>query len=400
MRTALTAVVIIPTYNEVENIAKTIDSVFKNTLDSQDKLLVLVVDDTSPDGTAEVVQKLATKNKQIHLLSNQQKSGLGKAYLKGMKYAFTTLKADVVFEFDADGSHDATKIPVFIEQIRQGNDMVLGSRYRKGGSIPANWGAHRKFLSLFGNLFISVVLTHFAIRDWTTGFRAITKKVYESVAPEMKGHRFSGYTFQIGFLHKAVRKQFRIAEVPFHFVDRTHGHSKLGMEYIKNTLLYILKVRYQEISQLRAFKFAVVGFIGFGVNTVGLLFVFGRMQVLGDAALWLRQYIPFEFINIAFMANLLAAECAIISNFIWNNVYTFQERRMTNPLQILYKFPQFNISSFGTVLIASFIVGVGTSLTGITTLSKFFWLIIATAVGMVINYIVYSTIIWRKKPSK
>src|SRR5690606_21568905 len=103
-------------------------------------------------------------------------AGLGGAYLKGMTEAFENLGADVIFEFDADLSHDPRKIPQFLAKIDQGYDFVLGSRYIPGGGIPADWGLHRKFLSVVGNLIIMVVLTDFSIRDWTTGYRAISKK--------------------------------------------------------------------------------------------------------------------------------------------------------------------------------------------------------------------------------
>lgn len=391
-------VIIIPTYNERENITRLLPAlleVFKKVPAHFD-MHVLVVDDSSPDGTSAVVKEFATKHKQVHLLTNAEKGGLGAAYLSGMKEAFGPLKADVVFEFDADFSHDPEKIPAFLKKIDEGYDFVLGSRYIPGGSIPANWGLHRKFLSVFGNLFINLVLTTFIIRDWTTGYRAISKKVYDAVHKEMSSDRFSGYTFQIGFLHKAVRKGFRVAEVPFHFVDRTAGHSKLGAEYIKNTLIYILKVRFQEITSLRVFKFAVVGGIGFVVNTIGL-FVFTRLAAVQALATTLSVATGAAFINVSGLASSLGAECAIVSNFILNNTWTFRDRKFHSPWEIVPKFIQFNLSSFGAVIIQFVVVGAGTAFTGESSISRFFWLVIATAIGMVVNYIIYSKIIWKEK---
>ena len=170
------AVIILPTYNERENIAHTIEvlqGVFAKIKNWH--MSILVVDDTSPDKTYELVSQIAKKSTNVHLLINKQKNGLGAAYLKGMAEAFGRLEADVVFEFDADLSHDPTKIPEMLNRIDQGADMVLGSRYIKGGGIPSNWGWHRKFLSIVGNWTIMLVLTNFKIRDWTSGFRAITK---------------------------------------------------------------------------------------------------------------------------------------------------------------------------------------------------------------------------------
>ena len=269
------AVVIIPTYNEKDNIKQTITEVFDVFAQIKTwRMEILVVDDTSPDKTYEVVKKLQQQQKydsRLHLLLNKQKVGLGGAYLKGMAEAFGKFKADVIFEFDADLSHDQTKIPSFLQRIDQGEEMVLGSRYVPGGGIPNNWGLHRKILSRVGNLVAMTILTDFYIRDWTSGFRAITKKVYDAVSPEMNSEKFAGYTFQIGFLHKARRKGFKIIEIPYKFKDRTHGKSKIGPEYIKNALLYMLKMKIQEIFNHRIFKFLMVGGTGTLIQLAALV---------------------------------------------------------------------------------------------------------------------------------
>lgn len=395
------AVVIVPTYNERENIEKLIPAlqdVF-GKVPSHWEMHLLVVDDSSPDKTGESVEQLAKKYKNIHLLTNTSKGGLGVAYLRGMKKAFYELKADVVFEFDADFSHDPSKIPLFLQKIDEGYDFVLGSRYIRGGSIPSTWGLWRKFLSIYGNLFINLVMTTFKIRDWTAGYRAIKKEVYEAVVGEMVGDRFSGYTFQIGFLHKALRKGFKITEIPIHFVDRVLGHSKLGAEYIKNTLIYILKMRFYEIVAMRVFKFGVVGGLGFAINTIGL-FVFSRLAIVAQLAYTLQAATGFGFINESGLAAALGSECAIVSNFILNNAWTFKDRKLQSPLQVVAKFLQFNLSSFGAVIIQFLVVGAGTSATGQGSISRLFWLVVATAIGMVLNYIIYSKVIWKnKKPA-
>lgn len=392
-----TAVVILPTYNESKNIERVIDKlqgVFANI--KSWKMEILVVDDTSPDKTYEIVQKLQKTHRNLHLVINKQKAGLGGAYLRGMAEVFGPLKADVAFEFDADLSHDATKIPLFLDKIDAGYDMVLGSRYINGGGIPDDWGFYRKFLSVVGNLIIMTVLTDFRIRDWTGGYRAITKPVYESVKDELNSERFMGYTFQIGFLHKAVRKGYKVTEVPFKFVDRTEGVSKLGNEYIKNTLLYILKVRIEEILNNRIFKFAFVGGVGTLVQLLSLTII---RQILPDFSLL--------FLTSFLLATLLSIECAIISNFVLNNVWTFSDRKL-EASQIPSKFVQFNLASAGSILIQLIINSLGELVFGLRHLftlpiigmkidTGLIFAVTGIFIGLFWNFFAYNKFIWKKK---
>jgi len=382
------AIVIIPTYNERENIDRLLYQVF-GVLDTiRDwRCGVLIVDDTSPDRTYKLVKQLQKRYKNLHLLLNKTKAGLGRAYLKGMDYAFDQLKADVIFEFDADLSHDPTKIPLFLQKIDQGYDLVLGSRYIPGGSIPSDWGLHRKFLSVMGNLFIATAMLNFSIRDWTGGFRAITRKVYQAVHSELTSERFSGYTFQIGFLHTAIRKGFKVVEVPFHFKDRTHGKSKMGPEYIKNNLMYIMKLRLNDLLKNRIFKFVVVGGVG-------------ALVQLTTLQLW-RTVTPFQ------LAFFLAIECAILSNFILSNIWTFADRKL-KASQYPAKFVQFNIASAGSILIQQAIAFVGESWLGLFALFTLpiinftvdtgtMYAVTGILIGMFWNFFAYSTFIWKKK---
>lgn len=386
------AIIIIPTYNEKGNIGNTVETLsdaFKRIKTWQMK--VLVVDDSSPDGTAQLVQKLQKRFEFLEILINKKKSGLGGAYLSGMDYAFNKLGADIVFEFDADLSHDPQKIPDFLKKIEEGADLVLGSRYIKGGSIPTDWGLHRKFLSVVGNRFINFLMLDFSIKDWTTGFRAIKKKVYLAVEKELHGERFSGYTFQIGFLHKALRKGFKIAEVPFQFKDRVVGNSKIGPEYIKNTLLYLMKVRIKELLENRIIKFAIVGALGATVQIVSL-------------QLWrllLNSEKTFVF------ANFLSIETAVISNFIWSNLWTFKDRKLKTK-QIPLSFLTFNLSSAGSILIQSAIAYFTANVIGLFTVFVVPFInfaidtgtisaLIGILIGMFWNFFAYNTFVWKKK---
>ena len=382
------AVVILPTYNERENITRTVEALEK--VFSQIKnwqMEILVVDDTSPDKTYEVVRKLQKKYKNLHLVMNKQKSGLGGAYLKGMDYAFHQLKADVVFEFDADLSHDPTKIPLFLKKIEAGADMVLGSRYIKGGGLADDWGLHRKFLSVFGNLFMNLVMLDFSVRDWTSGFRAITKQVYEKVVPHLGEKKFSGYTFQIGFLYLARKYGYKVVEVPFVFKDREMGHSKIGPEYIKNTLAFVIKVRFNDLIHNRIFKFAVVGGIGATVQLLTLNL--------------------FRLVFAYQLSYFFSVEMAVLSNFILNNFWTFSDRKLTLR-QAPVKFIHFNLASAGSIIIQQVVAFVGERFFGLDPLfmipmvgvafdSGTLYAIIGILIGMSWNFFAYNAFIWKKK---
>lgn len=242
-------IVVIPTYNEVGNIAPLCRAMFRMVpkLPSDWKIELLFVDDNSPDGTANAIANIQPRYKAkgftIHLLNNADKQGLGFAYLLGMQYAVDSLDADVIGQFDADLSHDPKKIPHLLEKIEQGYGMVIGSRYVEGGSIPANWGLYRKILSAAGNTIVRYGLGHPEIKDWSSGFRIFTKKSFITMLSKVNEEQFYGYLIMIGMANAAVTEKIKIAEVPFHFVDRTYGESKLGVEYILHTLLYVLYER-------------------------------------------------------------------------------------------------------------------------------------------------------------
>lgn len=391
-------VIIVPTYNEKENISRLIDVVelVLTKLAPKFETHILVVDDSSPDGTAAEVIASQKKYKNLHLLVNQKKAGLGGAYLKGMEYAVKNLKAEVLMEFDADFSHDPKKIPAFLKAIDEGSDLVLGSRYIKGGTIPANWGWHRKFLSVMGNITIRVIMTNFSIKDWTTGYRAIRKEVYESVKKAINKERFFGYTFQIGFLHQTIRQGYKVSEVPINFIDRTHGKSKLGPEYIKNTLIFIIRTRAAEIMRSRLFKFAFVGGVG------ALLQIVSANMLAGS----LTQSFKIASIVLS-LPDVLAIEIAVVSNFILNNMWTFADRKLA-VVEYLPKFAQFNIASLGSIGIQTVVIGLGLGLIGLKNLftlpvvgtlvnTRTVFHITGILIGMFWNFFAYNKFIWKKK---
>ena len=243
-------VVIIPTYNERDNIGHLI-TILEEEIFPEVKghdMGILVADDNSPDKTSDEVRKLMSRWANIELTTGERR-GLGAAYLRGMTYAVDKMGAEVLFEMDADLSHDPKKIPEFVKRINEGYDVVIGTRYSDGGSIPQDWSLDRKILSIFGNVLIRIILMRFSIHDWTGGFRAIRKGVFLKEKGELE--TFNGYTFQIAFLHKAIRDKFKVIEVPIHFSDRTAGHSKFVMkDHVFHILNYIIKAKIKELAAI------------------------------------------------------------------------------------------------------------------------------------------------------
>ncbi|HUD20201.1 MAG TPA: glycosyltransferase [Patescibacteria group bacterium] len=369
-------VVVVPTYNERENIASLLSqltqafSVVKNHAISY-----LVVDDTSPDGTRDAVVAYKKTHKNVEIITGK-KEGLGKAILRGMTYAFDHMDADAVLQIDADLSHDPKVAPEFLRALDRGYDFVVGSRYIKGGSIPENWGMHRKIYSVLGNSIVRFGLGHIHVNDWTGGFRAYTKKFYVEIHSELS--KYSGYVFQIAFLHKAIHHGAKILEVPFHFTDRLYGHSKIApAEYIKNIFLYIFESRMQELFSGSFSKFLIVGGIGFAINAV-LLMIF-------------HNWVHFT----ASVANLIGAGVAIFSNYNLNNLWTFGHKKISGFRQYLLKLLQFYATSaFGVIVIQTGIIELGVRLYG--DRHYFIYFLGGTALLLVWNYFMYSKVIWKK----
>lgn len=369
-------VVIVPTYNEKDNIGRLIDEleqVFKKVKKHQ--MHVLVVDDNSPDGTADVVKTSQKKFKNVHLITGK-KEGLGKAYFRGMNYASQKLGAEVMFEMDADFQHDPALIPSFLTQIDQGYDLVIGSRYIKGGSIPKNWGPHRKLFSVFGNFIVRLMLFNFSHHDWTTGYRAIRTPLFQKLADQMA--EFKGYTFQVSFLHKAFLADAKVTEVPMHFKDRIYGKSKIGSEYIINLLGYLIKT--DITNPPRFLRFLVVGTTGFLIQTIIFTFLWKSFGV--DPA----------------ASTIIGAEFAIISNFILNNFWTFSDRKLELvPKVLISKFISFNVLSFGSPIIQWLTIKGANTFIGVSDMITWTAYITGIFLGLIWNYAMYSLVIWKKK---
>jgi len=374
------AIVIIPTYNEKGNIGKFIAELENEVFPQINsyEMNILIVDDSSPDGTAEIVEELRKKYSNLHILRDGEKEGLGAAYVRGMSHAIDKLAGDVLFEIDADFSHDPHKIPEFLQKIDEGYDFVIATRYSAGGSIPSDWGFMRKVYSVMGNLMARAILMRFYIHDWTGGYRAIKKEVFMKVKNDLT--QFKGYTFQVAFLHKAIQQGYKVAEVPIHFVDRTRGKSKVATrDFITNTLVYLVRERLKELRKSPFMKYAITGFLGYIINALSLEF-------FADILVWAP-----------FIAGIFAAELSIIWNFIVNNAWAFSHHKITSKSKFLVKFLQFNFVSLGSVLINSTIIYFGTTWFGNTVLVRQISLIIAIGFFVVpYSYTMYNIFIWKR----
>lgn len=228
--------VIIPTYNEIENIERMVRTVFSLPREFD----LLIVDDGSPDGTAAKIKELQKEfQDRLHLEERSGKLGLGTAYIHGFRWA---LKRDFqyIFEMDCDFSHNPDDLPRLLEACEKGADVAVGSRYTKGGKV-SNWPLGRILMSYFASVYVRMVLW-IGVKDTTAGFKCYRRQVLESI--ELDKVRFMGYAFQIEMKYRAIKKGFKIVEVPILFTDRVLGVSKMSTRIFKEAFIGVLQMRF------------------------------------------------------------------------------------------------------------------------------------------------------------
>ena len=230
------ALVVIPTYNESENLPNIVPQV----LAQDPRLEVLVVDDNSPDGTGQIADALAAANPRVHVLHREGKLGLGTAYIRGFTWALERTY-DFVFEMDADFSHDPAHLKEFLSAIEDA-DIVLGSRYLDGKVTVVNWPMGRLMLSYCANIYARWI-TGLRIWDLTGGFKCFRRKVLETI--DLSQVRSNGYAFQIEMSVRAWRKGFKFREIPIVFVDRTEGQSKMHRGIVREAVWMVPRLRLQ-----------------------------------------------------------------------------------------------------------------------------------------------------------
>lgn len=231
--------VVVPTYNERVNVPLIVPAI----LGQDPRIEVLVVDDSSPDGTGELADQLAAENPRVHVLHRSQKEGLGKAYIAGFRWALDH-GYDLIFEMDADFSHDPRFLPTFLDAI-QDADLVIGSRYKTGVNV-INWPISRLLLSLGANQYARLV-TGLPLADSTGGFKCFRRRVLEAIPLERV--RSNGYAFQIEMSYLAWRKGFRLKEIPIVFTDRVEGQSKMNRKIVREAVWMVWWFRLRSLGR-------------------------------------------------------------------------------------------------------------------------------------------------------
>jgi dolichol-phosphate mannosyltransferase len=372
-------VIVMPAYNEAANIGGMIDALCGEEFPKIDKakMLLLIVDDFSPDGTGNIVKEKMKQYKTLYLLQGK-KNGLGMAYVRGMRYAVKMLGADAVMEMDADFQHPPRFVKPMVDAYLNGAEYVIGSRYIKGGSVPKEWALFRKLVSFFGNLYIRIVLLKPGIHDLTTGFRLTkVKGVLDKIKLEslMEVHRFA---YKVDLLYQSLKLAKVVKEVPLKFAARTAETSKFDTKEMTSTfkVATILGIKDKQ----RFLKFGTVGFIGYLVNAL----VLKLLTVWGAPG---------------FIAWSVPVELSIISNFTLNNVWTFKSEEIHGTGNLVKKFLVFNGTSMGALVIQLVAGIIGDNIFGVGARQILLPFIIVVLV-LPYNYFMYNTVIWKtQKPT-
>ncbi len=299
---------VIPTYNEASNVSPLLARLTEEYPSEATRFLI--VDDGSPDGTADRVREFAAQDRRVHLLEGK-KRGLGDAYVRGISHALDSLDAEIVVQMDADFSHDPADAKTLLARVAHGADAAIGSRYVSGGAVDRGWSLGRRWLSRCGNTLARRIAGLVTVHDCTSGFKAISARALK--AADVAEIQVQGYAFQIALLHRLIQSGARVVEEPIYFRDRERGQTKLG---VRDLIEFFYSVWWLRVAGYRTFlKFSLVGLSGVLVN-------------LGSFELALGLGVH------KFLASPIAIELSIISNFLLNNYWTFADRAMTSRRRI------------------------------------------------------------------
>jgi dolichol-phosphate mannosyltransferase len=380
-------IVILPTYNEKTNIEKMIPVLEKEVFPQikNHEMAILVADDKSPDHTEDVIREYMKEYKNLHLLEGN-KEGLGRAYVRAMQHAMDKLEADAVIEFDADFQHDPNDIPRLVAAMDEGADYVIGSRYVKGGGIPKEWGFDRKIKSRLGGLLAKYVFMMFNIHDMTSGFKLTKTAFLKKVDLD---HLYSyNFAYKLHILHDIVHLGAKVKEVPIIFYERTKGKSKIDTNDITESLYVVFKLGLYD--HKRFVKFLFVGGTGFILQ-----YIVTYLCIL----LGLEQYV----------ATMIAAESAILSNFTLNNMWTFGDtKHITEQGSFIRRLVKFNTASIASIAIQTIVTYIAVASFGETvtimnhTIHTALVILFPTIIFLVLplNYFVYNKVIWKTQHLK
>ena len=390
--------VIVPTYNEKENVARTINKlldVFKKIKDHE--MNILVTDANSPDGTADEVRKLQDLNKNVHLVVEKAKRGIGAAYMDAMDYAFNTLNANAIITFDADLSHDAEIIPAMIDKAQDGFKYVAGTRYKKGGGIPEEWGLHRKILSYCGNFFARPLYFDAGLTDFTSGFKLINKEVFTAVKSRMeKG--LNGYTFILALSLEPIKAGFKPFEIPYKFKDRTLGKSKMTSEYFFNAFKFILTLRFQEFLNSRFGKVFLAGGTGAASQFIVYFLFHDLVELTNIFNLPVSvNLMAFELFPRYLISQFLAIEVGLTVAFMVNNLWAFSDKKLLG-FSLLKGYAKNHLVVSGGILIQLIIGQILAALFGVEhVILKYVYQGVGILAGLVWNFYFYKKFIWKIK---
>lgn len=369
-------VMIIPTYNEADCIESTLTEL-QRVFDHipQHDMHILIFDSSSTDDTQPIIKRLAQKWPNLHMATEPEKSGLGSAYIKAMHIAMQQMQADIVFEFDADGSHQPKFLPGMLKVLDEGADVVVGSRYVEGGSADTEWPWYRRLISQAGNLVARTLLTP-RYKDMTSGFRGTKVPALKKV--DIDKLLSKNYAYKIHLFWALHKTGAKIAEFPIEFIDRQQGYSKFPKNNATESLKVVFLLRLYEMRRYLAM--CAIGLVGMVIQ----LIVFNAMRHV-----WQPEY-----------ANILGIEFAILSNFLLNNRISFHDRRLkrSHPLRSWFKkLFLFNVYSLGAMAIQTLVLTAGVDLFGYGLWEENVFVLIGILLGSLYNYFMYSKLVWKKQ---
>jgi dolichol-phosphate mannosyltransferase len=368
-------VVVIPTYNERDNIKILINALLqKFALFPKYDFNILVVDGNSKDGTAEAVKDLQKESKLIYLLEETSKSGLGSAYIKGFEYSISKLNSDYVVEMDADLQHSPEDFVNLISEIEKGYDVIIGSRYVKGGSVPNEWALYRKLISYFGSLFARTALRIPIVKDFTSGFKVTkVKGVLDQV--DFSKIKSKGFAYKMDFIIIFSDMKVKFKEVPIHFGLRDRGTSKMEKTNFKDS--FNLVITYFKERNKNFLKFVMVGFGG----------LFTDLLVFNISNIFVRSA----------TASIISGSVAMLFTFTLNNFWSFRDRKAISFRMLFPTFLFYVASSYVPILLRSYLIHQLEVVYGESFLISNLGMMLGISFGIIWNFTVYSKIIWKKK---